>query len=110
MERFDVFSAHDLRNRSGELLKDAEAGQLSLITKRGKPAILAVPFDERLLQHGLHRAMALDLFEAGRLTLVQASKVASLSAEQFIELLGQAGIDAVDYPASELEDDSTNAL
>jgi prevent-host-death family protein len=53
MEKFDVFSARDLRNRSGELLKDAEAGQVSLITKHGKPAILAIPFDNWLLNHGV---------------------------------------------------------
>jgi antitoxin (DNA-binding transcriptional repressor) of toxin-antitoxin stability system len=40
-----------LRNLSGKLLKNAEAGQISLITKHGKPAILAVPFDRRLLDH-----------------------------------------------------------
>ena len=33
MEQFDVFTARELRNRSGELLKDAEDGQISLITK-----------------------------------------------------------------------------
>jgi len=105
MERFNVFSARDLRNRSGELLKDAEAGQISLITKRGRPAILAVPFDERLFEYGVQRAMALDLFEFGRLTLAQASKLGGLSMEQFVELLGKAGIDAVDYPSSELEEE-----
>ena len=45
----DVFSVRDLRNRSGDLLRDAEAGRISLITKHGRPVILAVPFDERLL-------------------------------------------------------------
>ena len=58
MEEVEVFSVRDLRNRSGDLLRDAEAGKVSLITKRGAPAILAVPFDEKLLTHGIHRAMA----------------------------------------------------
>ena len=52
MTKLDVFSARDLRQRSGELLREAEEGRLSLITKHGRPAILALPFDERLLQHG----------------------------------------------------------
>jgi len=30
MEPLDVFSVRDLRTRSGDLLKDAEAGQLTL--------------------------------------------------------------------------------
>ena len=58
MEQFDVFTARELRNKSGELLKDAEDGQISLITKHGKPAILAVPFDKRLLIHGILEYLA----------------------------------------------------
>lgn len=105
MENFDVFTARDLRNRSGELLKDAESGQVSLITKHGKPAILAIPFDKRLLDHGVHRATALHLFEARQLTLAQSAKVADLSVEEFMDLLGEAGITAVDYPPEELADE-----
>jgi len=105
MQPFDIFTARDLRNRSGELLKDAEAGRVSLITKHGKPAILAVPFDEHLIESGLHRSMALHLFEAKQVTLAQAAKLAQMSIEDFFDLLGKAGIVAVDYPSDELEDD-----
>ncbi len=110
MQHLDVFSARDLRNKSGELLRDAEAGQISLITKHGKPAILAVPFDERLISQGVHRAMALHLFESHQLTLPQCSKLAGLSLEAFIELLGEVGIPAVDYPPEELEEEMAVAL
>ena len=110
MEKFDVFSARDLRNRSGELLKDAEAGQVSLITKHGKPAILAIPFDNWLLNHGVHRAMALHLFTSHQLTLAQSAKMADLSLEEFIEFLGSVGVPAVDYPPEELDDELTVAL
>ncbi len=110
MEHLDVFSVRDLRNKSGELLRDAEAGQISLITKHGKPAILAVPFDERLISQGVHRAMALHLFESHQLTLAQCAKLAGLSLEAFIELLGEVGIPAVDYPPEELEEEMAVAL
>ncbi len=105
MDPVDVFSARDLRQRSGELLKDAENGQLALITKHGRPAILAVPFDERLLDLGVHRALALHLFENGQLTLVQAAKLAGVAAEEFVVLLGEVGVPAVDYPPQELDDE-----
>ena len=110
MKQFDVFSVRDLRNKSGELLRDAEAGQISLITKHGKPAILAVPFDEHLISLGVHRAMALHLFKSHQLTLAQSAKMAGLSLEAFIELLGEVGIPAVDYPPEELEEEMTVAL
>ncbi len=99
---FDVFTVRDLRLRTGDLLRDAEAGKLSIITKHGRPTILAIPFGERLLALGIHRAMALDLYASGQATLAQAAKLADLSVETFIELLGQTGVPAVSYPSEEL--------
>ena len=110
MEPLDVFTVRDLRQRSGDLLRDAEEGKLALITKHGRPAILAVPFDERLLEHGLHRAMALHLVEAGQATLAQAARLAGLALEELVELLGRVGIPAVDYPAEELAGELDPAL
>jgi predicted HTH domain antitoxin len=110
METLDVFSVRDLRIRSGDLPRDAELGQLVLITKHGRPAILAVPFDRRLLDQGVHRALALTLFENRHLTLAQAAKVAGLSLDGFIDLLGSLGLAAVDYPAEELADELGAAL
>ena len=105
MESLEVFTVRDLRNRSGDLLRDAEAGHLFLITKHGRPAILAVPFDERLLRHGVQRALALALFESRHATLGQAARLAGISQEEFIEILGAAGISAVDYPPEEFKED-----
>jgi prevent-host-death family protein len=106
----DVFSMRDLRQRSGELIKEAEDGHLALITKHGRPAILAVPFDDRLLELGVHRTLALRLFEQRHLTLVQAARLAGMTAEEFMNLLGEAGVPAVDYPPEELKDEISAAL
>ena len=106
----DVFSMRDLRQRSGELIKEAEDGHLALITKHGRPAILAVPFDGRLLELGVHRTLALRLFEERHLTLVQAAWLAGMTAEEFMSLLGEAGVSAVDYPPEELKDEISAAL
>ena len=81
-----------------------------MITKHGRPTILAVPFDDRLLEAGVHRALALHLFEQGQLTLAQAAKVAHVSVEDFMQVLAEAGVTAVDYPPSELEDELRTAL
>jgi prevent-host-death family protein len=59
MSTLDVFTVRDLRERTGELIRDAEEGRLSLVTKHGRPTLLALPFDERLLSHGVHRSLAL---------------------------------------------------
>ena len=105
MDSLNVFSPRDVRQRSGELLRGAEHGRLAVITKHGRPAILAVPFDERLIEVGIHRALALRLFEQRQATLVQAAKLAALTPEEFIILLDAAGIPAVDYPPEELDDE-----
>jgi len=105
MDPLEVFTVRDLRQRSGDLLRDAEEGKLSVITKHGRPAILAVPFDERLLSHGIQRALALDLLESGQVTLAQGARLAGLSLEAFIELLGQTGVAAVSYSPEDLEDE-----
>ena len=109
MDPLDVFSARDLRQRSGDLLKGAESGRLAIVTKHGRPAIVAVPLDSRLMELGVHRALALHLFEKRQVTLAQAAKVACVPVEEFIELLGTVGMPAVDYPPEELDDEISAA-
>lgn len=110
MKAIDVFTARDLRSRSGQLMRDAEQGRLSVITKNGRPAIVAIPFDDKLLEHGVHHALAMHLFESGKLTLVQAAKLADMKLNAFIRHLGAAGINAVDYPPDELMKELETAL
>lgn len=55
--------------------------------------------------HCVHRALALHLFERRQATLTRAAKVAGVTAEEFVSLLGRAGIPAVDYPPEELDEE-----
>ena len=103
MEPLDVFTAQDLARRPEDLFRDAEQGKLALITKDGRPAMIAVPFDERLLDLGIHRAMAVNLFESGQATLSQSARIAGEPLVDFIEILGRLGIPVIDYPPEELE-------
>ncbi|MGZ8219374.1 type II toxin-antitoxin system Phd/YefM family antitoxin [Methylomagnum sp.] len=54
----DTFTVRDLRERTGQLIRDAEAGELAVVTKHGHPVFAAVPFDERLLRESLPLALA----------------------------------------------------
>ena len=94
----DVFGTRDLTKRLGKLFRNAQDRRLSLITNDGRPLVLAVPFDTRLLYVGTHRALALHQFEKRHLTLSQATKLTAMTYEEFIELLGNASVPAVHYP------------
>ena len=99
----ETFSIRDLRERTGELVREPQAGRLSLVAKHGRPLFVAVPLDEHLLEHGIGVALACRLFVEKTVSLAKAAKLAGLPVEAFIERLGAMGIPAVDYPAEELE-------
>lgn len=110
MGKVGAFSVRDLRERTGELLRNAERGSLSLVTKYGRPAFLAVPFDQRLLDLGVQRALAVKLFQEEVVSLSQAAKVAGLPVEDFLDVLRSAGVPAVDYAADELDEEMETDL
>jgi prevent-host-death family protein len=105
MKRTVAFSARELRNSSGALLREAEAGRLSIITKHGRPAAVAVPFEGALLEVGVHIHLAVRLFEQRLITLAQAAKLAGKSIEEFLDVLKACDVDVVDYPAAELAEE-----
>jgi len=87
-----TFTIRDLRDRTAEIVRDAEAGKLSLVTRHGEPVFVAVPFDEALLREGVHVALAARLFDEQLLSLGKAARVAGMSAPEFVDRLARLGI------------------
>ena len=98
-----TFSIRDLRERSGELTREAEIGHVSLITKRGQPIMVALPFTDTLLDRGVRVALAEHLFKEGVLSLGKAAKMAGMAYVLFSEHWSRIGIPVVDYSPDELE-------
>ena len=48
-------------------------------------------------------------FEKQHLTLARAARVAGVTLEEFVDLLGRAGVPAVDYPPEELDEEIDTA-
>ena len=48
-------------------------------------------------------AMAVRLFEKGKISLGQAASMAKFSKRAFIDILGREGVAVVNYPADELQ-------
>jgi len=104
----DTFTVRDLREHTGNLIHGAEEGNLSLITKHGRPVFLAVPFTKDLISFGLNTALAIKLFKDEIITIEKAAKIAGISMESFIEKLGQLGVPVVNYSADELDQELKN--
>jgi predicted HTH domain antitoxin len=60
---------------------------------------------KRPLPSEMQRSVAIEIFREHKVSLGKAAKLAGLTKIDFIGLLGAQGIPAVDYPASELEDE-----
>jgi len=99
----DTFTIRDLRERTGDLVRGAEAGKLSLVTKHGQPVFLAVPFDETLLREGVRVALSVKLFDDEAVSLGKAAKLAGMTQSEFIDHLGALKIPVVRYGKEELE-------
>ncbi|CAA6801061.1 MAG: Prevent-host-death family protein [uncultured Thiotrichaceae bacterium] len=100
-----TFSIRDLREKSGELSRESEAGNPALITRRGKPLMVTLPFTQQLMENGIHIALAEQLYTEGHVSLARAAKIADMSYAQFAEHLSALNIPVVDYPPEELADE-----
>jgi prevent-host-death family protein len=99
----ETFSIRDLRERTGDLVRTAESGHLSIVAKHGHPLFVALPPDEHVLNHGVAVALACRMFADQVLSLGKAARMANIPVETFIERLGEMGIPAVNYSAEELD-------
>ena len=103
MQSIDTFTIRDLRERTGDLARDAESGRLSIITKHGPPLFVAVPFSQELLEKGAGFSLALQLFTEGVVTSSRAAKIAGIPLAIFLEDVSNMGVPVVDYPVEEIE-------
>ncbi len=97
------FSIRDLRERTGDISRSAEQGELSLVTRHGHPLFISVPFNQHVVEHGVYLALAENLFKSGELSLGKAAKLANMSRVEFGEHVSRLGIPIVDYDPAELD-------
>lgn len=98
-----TFTIRDLRDRTGDLVRDAEAGKLSVVTKHGQPVFVAVPFDEALLQGGVRVSLAVKLFDDDVVSLRQGAKLAGMTLDEFMSECSGRNVPVVRYPPEELD-------
>lgn len=101
----EFFGIRDLRNNIGRFASEAESGSISVISKNGNPLTVNIPFDEKLIELGAHKSLAVKLYSEEVLTIGKAAKLAGMATDEFVSLLGAAGISVMGYAASDLEEE-----
>ena len=66
------------------------------------PGELAVELPFNVTSDEARLALAVRLFQKGRISLGQSAKMAGFSKRAFIDVLGREGVAVVNYPADEL--------
>jgi len=100
-----TYTLSDLREQCPQVLKNAEAGKLAVITHQGQPVFVAVPFDDTIIKTGLNVDLAIKLFDEEIISLGRAAELAGMNRIDFMNLLGEMGIAVVRYSPEELEEE-----
>ena len=98
-----TFTIRDLRDRTGDLVRHAEVGKLSVVTKHGQPVFVAVPFDEALVLGGVRVSLAVKLFDDDVVSLRQGAKLAGMALGEFASECSARNVPVVRYSPDELD-------
>ncbi len=95
----EAFAVRDLREHTGELVRNAENGAYSVVSKHGKPLFVALPFNDDLLKSGVNVALADRLVRQGELSVAAGAKLAGLPYARYLQHLGACGYSMLDESA-----------
>jgi prevent-host-death family protein len=99
----EAFAVRDLREHTGELVRNAESGQYSVVSKHGKPLFVAMPFNEALLNSGVALALADKLVQTGELSVASGAKLAAMPYARYLQHLGAMGVSMLDDAPGSLD-------
>ncbi len=97
----NVIGIKELQTNPGKLSHLLQNNEYMLITRRGEPLGVALPFSHQLMENGLKNWMALKAFQSGDLSLGQLGKVLGKTKHATLELLGELNIPFADYDLQE---------
>jgi len=97
------FGIRNLRENIGSYAAQAEAGAISIITRNGTPLTVNIPFDETLLKLGVHKALAVKLYQEEVLSLNKAARLAEMPMDKFVAVLGSVGTSVFGYDADDVK-------
>jgi antitoxin (DNA-binding transcriptional repressor) of toxin-antitoxin stability system len=101
------FNTHDLHEHSDDLVRNAEVGEYSVVSKHGKPLFVAVPFTGVLLEAGVHVALADQMVLRGELSFAAGAKMARKPYAHYLQHLSAQGYSVLDDAVDGLDADLT---
>ena len=108
--KMNIIGIKELQTNPAKLSQSFSDNEYMLITKRGKPIGVALPFTHHIMEQGLRPWMALKAFEAGDLSLGQLAQVFGQSKTEAMETLSLLNIVVADYELQEDLDTLTQWL
>jgi prevent-host-death family protein len=99
-----AYTSRELRENPGPMLREVEEGGLPVLTVRGKPVGVVVPFEEAV-KVGARGGLAARLLASGAVSLGTAAQIAGRSVEAMIELMAELGDDNVFTDAERFDED-----
>jgi predicted HTH domain antitoxin len=75
---------------------------VSLLTKRGHPIGIALPWDDAMFENGYRQTVLIDGYKEGNLSLSQLARALEMTTEDALEMVGKLGISMID---GDLEDE-----
>ncbi|MFO1217167.1 MAG: UPF0175 family protein [Burkholderiaceae bacterium] len=98
-----TLTAEQLSQHPQVLLDDAQRGELALVTRDGKPVLLAVPMGQGIASQPVRIELAAALFDHEQCSLGMAARIAGLSYSEMIDELGRRDIAVIRLQPGELE-------
>jgi prevent-host-death family protein len=95
----EAFAVRDLREHTGDLVRNAENGQYSVVSKHGKPLFVALPFNDALLTSGVSVALADKMVLQAELSVAAGAKLAGMPYARYLQHLGALGYSMLDESA-----------
>jgi hypothetical protein len=92
----------ELKDNPAILTRTLEGHDVSLLTKRGHPIGIALPWDDAMFENGYRQTVLIDGYKEGSLSLSQLARALEMTTEDALEMVGKLGISMID---GDLEDE-----
>ncbi len=95
----------ELKDNPSILTKAAEDGELSIVTKRGKPIGIMLPWSDEIMARGYKEALSFEAYKSGFLTLSQLADAIKVTKADALEMLGLMNIAYIDHSSDEINEE-----